>query len=839
MTIRQLSLSLIAIASVSTTPALADRPGELRVGNYHAGEVNGISFIQGDDAAFLARVGWVQDGKYLTSYNDFAAVVTRFETCAPDGSFCRSQWKPGASTITLDWGRSGKSGVIGRVTSTGPARIALETAPTWKTFTTAYSVNGSVITGTSQVAGKPSITWSLKADRDPIAAICSDDPKEIGDLVAAGKAKPDGTAAHAALVYDIAPDGPLYFAAGMGKLPATAGIDAALDRAQKTYIAKKTAASGDWGDFIEPIINNLNNSKTYSYETKRIAHVVTRGWCAPDGQVLFEWDSFFNGLLSSLDDPQGGRDTVRALLACQQPNGLLPSANNPGSHSIDRSQPPVGAMCVWKMTQRYPDKAFLAECYPKLVKWHDWWFARRPSDGLPYRDGNQNGLLEWGTETGGLQEAKYESGLDDSPMYDDCKMVGPSMNLDDVGLSALWAADAGYLAIIADSLGKPNDARRFREEHKAMSDRINKLMWNEELGVYCNRYWEPMTQYTIVAPEFLSTASGKSGLDAEYCVGADLAASQKTQVDRQVNFFWSEAPVQTPKTDGRFSIRWTGRIKPTAGGPHKFMVTAQDGVKLWIDGKLVIDEWQYRWWRRMETEPIQLQAGREYELKLEHFCGGGECRFYWQGPSIDSRPVIFSPRISPTNFYPLMAGIPDRPRAKRMLDVLTDTNKFWGQYVMPSISRDDPTFPMQHYWRGKIWSPTNYLVYQGLKRYAPDKLRMDFAKKGVDLFMKNWLEHGTCRENFWADGRGGSMPHYTWGSLLCLIGIEEICDIEPDDRVRLNGEWNANLSIDRLPIFGKLYDVRTKNGSAALLIKGKPALEAHGQTATKPLPHSP
>ena len=41
-------------------------------------------------------------------------------------------------------------------------------------------------------------------------------------------------------------------------------------------------------------------------------------------------------------------------------------------------------------------------------------------------------------------------------------MVGSSMNLDDVGLSALWAADAEYLARIADSLGKPEDARRFR-----------------------------------------------------------------------------------------------------------------------------------------------------------------------------------------------------------------------------------------------------------------------------------------------------------------------------------------------------------------------------------------
>jgi hypothetical protein len=111
---------------------------------------------------------------------------------------------------------------------------------------------------------------------------------------------------------------------------------------------------------------------------------------------------------------------------------------------------------------------------------------------------------------------------------------------------------------------------------------------------------------------------------------------------------------------------------------------------------------------------------------------------------------------------------------------------------------------------------------------------MDFAKKGVDLFMKNWTEHGTCRENFYCDGKGGSVPHYTWGSLLCLIGIEEICDIEPDGRVRLNGNWDANISIDRLPIFGKLHEVRTSKGSTVLLRNGKPANEAHGRAVTKP-----
>ncbi|MCX6345308.1 MAG: PA14 domain-containing protein [Armatimonadetes bacterium] len=824
----QYSTVLLVLASLCIANiAQCSASNEIRIGNYHAGEVNGISFIYGDDAAFLVRVGWVQADKYLVSYPDYEKAVTRFETCAPDGSFCLCVWKSGDATIRMEWGKSGKDSIICRMTSDAPARITLESAPCWKTFTSNYSVTKAGISGINKTTGKRPISWKLEASREPVAAVCNSNPEEIGKLIADGQTSTEPDGSNAALIYDISPNKPLYFTAGAGKLAKFTTIDAQLDKAKKAYLSKKTAATGDWQDFIEPIINNLNNSKVYGYETKRIAHVVTRSWCFPDGQVLFEWDSFFNGLLASFDDPQGGKDTVRAILANLQPNGLLPSMNNPGSSSIDRSQPPVGAMCVWKMVQRYPDKAFLAEVYPKLVKWHDWWFAKRPSDGLPYRDGNQNGLLEWGSETGGLQEAKWESGLDDSPMYDDCKMVGCSMNLDDVGLSGMWAMDAEYLAIIADFLGKPKDAIRFRAEHKAMGERINTLLWNEELGMYCNRYWEPQTQYEVIAPQFF----GKNGLKGEYFSDKEFKTLQRTQNDPQISFFWAAAPGETS-----FSMRWTGKLTTTATGPHKFMVTAADGVKLWIDGKLVMDH-MFGWWRRLESEPIELEAGKEYDIKMEHTRRdtGWECRLFWQGPSINTKPGIFSPRISPTNFYPLISGIPDKDRANRMLNMLTDTNKFWGEYVMPSISIDDPTYPRQHYWRGKIWSPTNYLVYQGLKRCATAKLRMDFAKKGLNLFMKNWTERGTCQENFYCSGKGGSVPHYTWGSLLCLIAVEEICDIEPDGRIRLNGEYKANLGIERIPLFGKLYDVKIKDGAAELLRNGKTTIKANGTISTKTL----
>lgn len=54
-------------------------------------------------------------------------------------------------------------------------------------------------------------------------------------------------------------------------------------------------------------------------------------------------------------------------------------------------------------------------------------------------------------------------------------------------------------------------------------------------------------------------------------------------------------------------------------------------------------------------------------------------------------------------------------------DHLLDPQEFYGDYRLPSISRDDPAFADNSYWRGRIWAPMNFLVYCGLKNYdLPD-----------------------------------------------------------------------------------------------------------------------
>jgi putative isomerase len=79
---------------------------------------------------------------------------------------------------------------------------------------------------------------------------------------------------------------------------------------------------------------------------------------------------------------------------------------------------------------------------------------------------------------------------------------------------------------------------------------------------------------------------------------------------------------------------------------------------------------------------------------------------------------------------------------------LLNPDEFWGQYVLPSIARNDPAFTEQNFWRGRIWGPMNYLVYLEMRNYDDAKTRQEFARKSFQLFLKEWTEKGHVHENY-------------------------------------------------------------------------------------------
>jgi hypothetical protein len=586
-------------------------------------------------------------------------------------------------------------------------------------------------------------------------------------------------------LFTITPAAPLRFVAGLGHDGATpldaAGVDARLAAALRRH-DESVPKDPDLAAF--QVV--MNTSRLYSPVLKTLSHTVSRRWCPPGEVRLFCWDSFFNGLLAAYVDLDTARDTIRAILAAATPEGYVPNVASDRSQGrpSSRSQPPVGAMAIWKMHQLAPDRAFLAEVYPKLVKWHDWWFATNPATGKPYRDGNQNGLLEWGCSSAQAQDIKWESGLDDSPMFDEMEInpATQTMQQDAVDLSALWAMDAESLGRIAEALGRAEEARRFQQEVVAMNRRLNELCWDEEAGLYANRYWTPRLESFRVAPELIpagcwTTPDGAPGLQAEYfkSVKFDQALGSMTlPVPELLAAERGKLARQYGDAQRQMGVRWTGLVKPPQSGLYALSVDTRSRYKLWLDGKLMVSQGADTMAPSLRSQPVELKADRSYKVKVEgHGRASDGMRLVWfRMPEPVPAPRFLSSRFAVTCFYPLISGAPDAARAKRMLQALQDPKRFQGDYVLPTISRDDPAFPQQDYWRGKVWGPTNYLVWLGLQRYAEPALLADMAGKSGKLFMRNWTANARCHENYLCDGTGSGDPHYTWGALLALIHHE-------------------------------------------------------------------
>ncbi|MDP1994272.1 MAG: glycoside hydrolase family 3 C-terminal domain-containing protein, partial [Ignavibacteria bacterium] len=114
-----------------------------------------------------------------------------------------------------------------------------------------------------------------------------------------------------------------------------------------------------------------------------------------------------------------------------------------------------------------------------------------------------------------------------------------------------------------------------------------------------------------------------------------------SRVDKEVNFDWGGASPfdkRSWKTDN-FSVRWTGKLKAPVTGHFILDLISDDGVRLFLDDKLVIDHWTDHAPESREYQ-VNLTAGKEYKIIIEYYenGGGAVCKFGWTLPG--ENPMI-------------------------------------------------------------------------------------------------------------------------------------------------------------------------------------------------------
>ncbi len=136
-----------------------------------------------------------------------------------------------------------------------------------------------------------------------------------------------------------------------------------------------------------------------------------------------------------------------------------------------------------------------------------------------------------------------------------------------------------------------------------------------------------------IPTDYLFTEPDKKehGLKAEYFQNTKFeGAPAIARTDATVNFEWAYFGV-TPDMVRNFSVRWTGVFVPPVTGDYLIGFTGEDGYRVWLDDKLVVEDWTPHRPATTELKPMHLEAARVYKIKIEYFqlIRGAEARLIW------------------------------------------------------------------------------------------------------------------------------------------------------------------------------------------------------------------
>ena len=143
------------------------------------------------------------------------------------------------------------------------------------------------------------------------------------------------------------------------------------------------------------------------------------------------------------------------------------------------------------------------------------------------------------------------------------------------------------------------------------------------------------------SPDWMPTANGLQG---EYFEG-QLGKPLRTIPNQTINFAWVGSSPGAGIPADNFSARWTGYLQPQYSEAYRFHVQVDDGVLLWVNHKLLIDEWHSQTEGEYTSNTtVDLQAGQFYWVEMHYFEGArtATARLSWSSASQPEQPIPYS-----------------------------------------------------------------------------------------------------------------------------------------------------------------------------------------------------
>jgi len=232
-----------------------------------------------------------------------------------------------------------------------------------------------------------------------------------------------------------------------------------------------------WFDAAPPVLDVYQQQYDYAWWVMGEGLLNTRYFFTREAMApskihyvgVWQWDQFFHAIAYRHVNTRLAEDQIRMVLDHQRADGMLPDAiHDEGlvTHltypvDADVTKPPLAAWTVMKLFEKSGHIDFLEETYQPLCRWNDWWMTY---------SANENGLSEY--------RHPFSSGLDDSPLWDDgMPVVAPDLN-------TYLCIQQESLAQMADRIGLPEDAAKYRAGADRMAGQMLDLLWSEEQGVF-------------------------------------------------------------------------------------------------------------------------------------------------------------------------------------------------------------------------------------------------------------------------------------------------------------------------------------------------------------------
>ena len=258
---------------------------------------------------------------------------------------------------------------------------------------------------------------------------------------------------------------------------------------------------------------------------------------------IWAWDSWKHAYSLAWLDKELAENSVRAMYDYQNETGMIAdcirngNGNAKGRVSWHNTKSPLSAWAVFEIFKATNDKAFLKEMYPKMLKYHYWWYENRDHD--------KNGICEYGSTDGSVRSARYEC-WDNAIRFDSIKMVKNSdsafsMDIESVDLNAYLYLEKEILIQIAHILKDKSVEDKLTTERKRLGIEMNKLFFNKQDGFYYD--------VKLNDKSFILSKEASGWLPLFAGVATDEDAVQVKEIMMNENIFNTFLPLPTVSMD--------------------------------------------------------------------------------------------------------------------------------------------------------------------------------------------------------------------------------------------------------------------------------------------------